>query len=103
MRWKPGGDTYPRSSAPEASQGPWNGPRTTKGILKAARSTARTHHKPVARIPKSSVDRKPKAAGREAKGLMHLSPTLAGTKFPAGLPVSGGHCGWEADLGRGEC
>ena len=44
----------------------------------------------------------PKAAGRGAERLAdpertgHLLPTLAGTKFSAGL---GGHCGWEADLG----
>jgi hypothetical protein len=66
-----------------------SGSRTTKGILKAAGSAARTRHEPVTRIPKSSVDRKFKAAGHEAERFPHLLPTLAGTKFPAGL--GGGH------------
>jgi hypothetical protein len=42
---------------------------TTKGILKAAQSAARTHHEPVARIPKQRLASKPKAVGRGAERL----------------------------------
>ncbi|KAF8477734.1 hypothetical protein DFH94DRAFT_91151 [Russula ochroleuca] len=39
------------------------------GVLKTARSTTRTRHKPVARIPISRINDKPKEAGRGAERL----------------------------------
>jgi hypothetical protein len=39
------------------------------GILKAARSATRTHHKPAARIPKTTIDSESKQAGRGAERL----------------------------------
>ena len=40
-----------------------------KGILKAARSAARTRHKPATRIPKQNIKGKPKEVGRGAERL----------------------------------
>ena len=62
----------------------------TNGILKAARSTARTRHKPVARIPITDFNGKPKEAGRgaerlttpNAQGIYHQS--LLGPSFQQG-------------------
>jgi hypothetical protein len=48
----------------------------TNGILKAAWSTARTRHKPVARIPKQELNGKPKEAGRGAERL--ATPNVQG-------------------------
>ena len=52
------------------------GGSVTDGILKAARSAARTRHKPVARIPKTTVNGKPKEAGRGAERL--ATPNVQG-------------------------
>ena len=52
------------------------GSSVTDGILKAARSAARTRHKPVARIPRTTVNGKPKEAGRGAERL--TTPNVQG-------------------------
>ena len=75
---------------------PWKrarGGETTKGILKAARSAARSRHKPVARIPKTKNSDKPKAVGRgaerlatpSAQGIYHQP--LPGPSFQQGCAV----------------
>jgi hypothetical protein len=63
------------------------------GILKATRSTARTRHKPVARIPKARILRESKEAGRGAERLatpnaqgIHPRPLL-GPSFQQGWAV----------------
>jgi hypothetical protein len=72
---------------------------TTKGILKAARSAARTHHEPVARIPKQSIDRKPKAAGRGAERL--ATPSAQGIYYQP-LPGPSFQRGWVVDAADGK-
>lgn len=72
---------------------------TTKGILKAAQSAARTHHEPVARIPRTNVDNKPKAAGRGAERL--ATPSAQGIYRQ---PLSGPSFqqGWVVDAADGK-
>jgi hypothetical protein len=71
----------------------------TKGILKAARSAARTHHELVARIPKTMVECKPKAAGRGAERL--ATPSAQGI-YHQPLPGPSSQRGWVVDAADGK-
>jgi hypothetical protein len=75
------------------------GSGTTKGILKAARSAAKTHHEPVARIPKQRIDDKPKAAGRGAERL--ATPSAQGI-YHQPLPGPSSQRGWVVDAAHGK-
>ncbi len=72
---------------------------TTKGILKATGSAAKTHPELVARIPKTSFDNKPKAVGRGAERL--ATPSAKGVYHQ---PSSGPSFqrGWVVDAAAGE-
>ena len=69
----------------------------TSGILEAKRSTARTHHNLVVRIPEKGISDKPKEAGRGAErlatpiahGFYHQSSL--GPSFQQGGPVEPAH------------
>ena len=69
----------------------------TSGILEAKRSTARTHHNVVARIPEKGINSKPKAAGRGAERLATPSAhgfyrqSSLGPSFQQGCPVEPAH------------
>ena len=69
------------------------------GILKAARSVARTRHKPVARIPKRRIDSKPKEAGRGAERL--ATPNAQGIHHRSSLGPSFQQ-GWAVEAADGQ-
>jgi hypothetical protein len=67
---------------------------TAEGIPKAVSPAARTHRKPVARIPKSRINRKPEEAGRGAERL--ATPSSHGI-YPQSLPGPSFQQGWAVD------
>jgi hypothetical protein len=75
------------------------GSGTTKRILKAARFAARTRQEPVARIPETSVNSKPKAAGRGAERL--ATPSAQGI-YHQPLPEPSFQRGWVEDAAYGK-
>jgi hypothetical protein len=74
------------------------GGETARGILKAARSAARTRHKPAARIPKQNSG-KPKEAGRGAERL--ATPSSQGI-YHQSLPGPSFQQGWSVDAADGK-
>ena len=66
----------------------------TSGILKAKRSTAKTRHNLVARIPETKLDNKPKEAGRGAERL--ATPNAHGIYHQSSLGPSFQQ-GWAVD------
>jgi len=71
----------------------------TNGILNAARSVARARHKPVARIPKAKISRKPKEAGRGAERL--VTPNAQGV-YHQSSPGPSFQQGWAAEAADGQ-
>jgi hypothetical protein len=66
---EPHGDGGPVVVVDTHGMPPQKRARGGDGVLKTARSTTRTRHKPVARIPISRINGKPKEAGRGAERL----------------------------------
>ena len=75
------------------------GGETAKGIPKAARSAARTRHKPVARIPKQRINGKPKEAGRGVERL--ATPSSQGI-YHQSLPGPSFQQDWAVDATNGK-
>ena len=71
---------------------------TAEGILKAARTAARTRRKPAARIPKAQINGKPKEAGRGAERL--ATPSSHGI-YHQSLPGPSFQQGWSVDAADG--
>ena len=70
-----------------------------KGILKAARSAARTRQKPAARIPKQMLNGKPKKAGRGAE---RLATSNSQGIYHQLLPGPSFQQGWTVEPAEGQ-